>query len=236
MNIQNLEMKFQIVESAVAEGAEERFFQICSFDLAEAGQRRMEEAAYRVRDHLRAKMEICAAVRFWESPVLTGETLRLGEMPVWCDGFSQIPAEAIKGAFAYLLTIGETEMEEERSVMTELYHDIWGTAYVESSLQALRKDCLHPLLDDGLHLSECFGPGYYGMAMEEGAKLYGVLDGKSVGVTLRTSGLLMPEKSCLGLALVYDRGDIKMPRSCETCLGTKGGCRFCGKLDTKELE
>ncbi len=237
MNIQNFTMKFEIEESVVSLGAEERFFHICSFDLAEAGQRKMEQAAFAVRRHLQEKMEIQATVRYWNGPALTGEKLQLGDVSLICGAFGQIPADAIKGAFAYLLTIGETDIEAEGNIMTELYHDIWGTAYVESAMEVLQRECLSPLVEkEGTHLSENFGPGYYGMAMDEGLKIFGLLDGESVGVSQKITGLLMPEKSCLALILVYDRDDIKMPRACEKCLGTKGSCKFCEKRNVKELE
>ncbi|MBR3755932.1 MAG: hypothetical protein IKK48_02375 [Firmicutes bacterium] len=222
-------MKFQIEETAVCDGAEDRFFRICSFDLAEAGQRKMEQAAFRVRTHLQERMDIRATVRFWDRPVLTNTQLQLDDVTLCCDAFSRIPAGAVKGVFAYLLTIGDTDMEGEVSIMTELYHDVWGTAYVESVMDVLRSRLLQVLPEENMHFSESFGPGYYGMAMEEGQKIFSLLDGDSIGVTQKRSGLLTPEKSCLGLILVYDRNNIKLPAACETCLGTKGGCRFCDK-------
>lgn len=230
-------MKFQIEECVAAAGAEERFFQICAFDLSAAGQREMEQTAYRVREHLQAQMDIRAAVRFFDKPMLNGDVLCLGDTQVRCGAFGQIPGDAIKGAFAYLLTIGQTDIEAEGNIMTELYHDIWGTAYVDAAMKVLRKDCLESLCaEEGWHLSAAFGPGYYGMAMDESSKIFGLLDGCSVGVVQKRSGLLLPEKSCLGLMLVYDRPGIPMPLACEKCLGACGGCQFCEKRHTKELK
>ena len=234
MNIQNLATKFQIEEKAVRAGAEERFFQICSFNLAEAGQRQMETAAFRIRTHLQAQMNIRAVTRFWDEPVLKGDTLQLDDVVLRCGAFSQIPREAIKGAFAYLLTIGDTDIEAEDYIMTEIYHDIWGTSYVEAALDFLYRDCLESQLGEGLYLSESFGPGYFGMAMEESIRIFGLLDGASIGVSQKASGLLLPEKSCMGVMLVYDRPGIRMPLACEKCLGTKGGCQFCEKRMRKE--
>jgi len=234
-------MKFEIEESVVAEEAEARFFEICAFDLAEAGQRKMEEAAMLVREHVQAQMCIQAAVRFYGNPVLTGERLQLDDAVLHCDAFGQIPADTVKGAFVYLLTIGETDIEAEGNIMTELYHDIWGTVYVEAALQELCGDgfadaakTLYP--DQKVYVSQPFGPGYYGMAMEEGRKIYPLVDGAEAGVMQKTSGLLVPEKSCLGLVLVYDRDGIKMSPGCKKCLGVSGGCRFCMKRMKKELE
>lgn len=236
MNIQNLAMKFQIEETAVCDGAEDRFFRICSFDLAEAGQRKMEQAAFRVRTHLQERMDIRATVRFWDRPVLTDTRLQLDDVTLCCDAFSRIPAGAVKGVFAYLLTIGDTDMEGEVSIMTELYHDVWGTAYVESVMDVLRSRLLQVLPEENMHLSESFGPGYYGMAMEEGKTLFSLLGDETAGVSQKASGLLLPEKSCMGLLLVYDRPGIRMPLACEKCLGSRGSCQFCEKRTLKELE
>ena len=142
MNIQNLEMKFEIEEKAIADDAEARFFWICAFNLAEAGQRKMEAAAFRVREHLQAQMRMQAAVSFWNRPVLTGDALLLGDAVLRCGAFGRIPADAIKGAFVYLLTIGETDIEAEGNIMTELYHDIWGTVYTEAALRLLCEERL----------------------------------------------------------------------------------------------
>ena len=236
MNIQNLSVKIQIQESAVAAGAEARFFRICSFDLGSAGQRKMEQAAFKVRSHLQRQMDIRAVARYWENPVVEGDALQLDDVTLRCGVFGQIPRNVIKGAFVYLLTIGETDIEAEDYIMTEIYHDIWGTAYVESALDVLRRDCLEDQLDADLYLSESFGPGYFGMAMEESRKLFSLLGEDTAGVIQKESGLLLPEKSCMGLLLVYNRPGIKVPAACEKCLGNKGGCQFCEKRTTKELE
>ena len=228
-------MKFKIEESAVETIAETRFFQMCSFDLGDAGQRKMEDLAFSVREHLRQQMEMQVAVRFFDEVSLQKDELQLGDESLRCSAFSHVPPEAVKGAFVYLLTIGETDTEGEEGIMAELYHDIWGTAYVESALGILRKDLLPSLLDgcEG-YLSESFGPGYYGMAMEEGTKLFSLLDGASVGVMQKKSGLLHPEKSCLGVILIYDRDGIRIGAGCAKCLGNRGGCRFCEKGLIKE--
>lgn len=236
MNIQNLVTKFQIEEKAARSGAEDRFFRICSFNLAEAGQRQMEKAAFRIRTHLQTQMDIRAAVRFWDNPVLEGDVLRLDDKSLRCGAFAQIPQNVVKGAFVYLLTIGETGIEAEDYIMTEIYHDIWGTAYVESALEVLRRDCLESQLEADLYLSESFGPGYFGMPLEEGKTLFSLLGDETAGVSQKASGLLLPEKSCMGLLLVYDRPGIRMPLACEKCLGSRGSCQFCEKRTLKELE
>ena len=236
MNIQNLSMKFEIKENILQEDAEDRFFRICSFNLAEAGQRQMEKAAFRIRGHLREQMDIRAVARFWENPVLQGDMLQLNDVTLHCGAFAQIPRDVFKGAFVYLLTIGETDIEAEDYIMTEIYHDIWGTSYVESALEVLRRDCLESQLEEDLYLSESFGPGYYGMPMEEGKMLFSLLGEETAGVIQKASGLLLPEKSCIGLMLVYDRPGIRMPQACEKCLGSRGGCQFCEKRHVKELE
>lgn len=236
MNIQNLTMKFQIKENVVRDGAEERFFRICSFNLAEAGQRQMEKAAFRVRSHLQTQMDIRAAVRFWENPVLQGDLMQLDDVTLRCGAFAQIPRDVVEGAYLYLLTIGETDIEAEDYIMTEIYHDIWGTSYVEAAVEVLRKDCLEAQLEADLYLSESFGPGYYGMAMEEGRILFSLLGEETAGVSQKASGLLLPEKSCMGLMLVYNRPGIRMPQACEKCLGSRGCCQFCENRHVKELE
>jgi hypothetical protein len=107
---------------------------------------------------------------------------------------------------------------------------------VESALEVLCRDCLESQLEADLYLSESFGPGYFGMPLEEGKTLFSLLGDETAGVSQKASGLLLPEKSCMGLLLVYNRPGIKVSAACEKCLGSRGGCQFCEKRMTKEIE
>jgi hypothetical protein len=105
------------------------------------------------------------------------------------------------------------------------YADLWENAYVEAALCALR-----PVLAarvDGV-LSDSFGPGYYGMEVEEMKNLARVLDFGKIGAEVLETGTIKPSKSCAGIFFAV-RDATRMPAdACRDCIGDKAGCAFCG--------
>ena len=75
--------------------------------------------------------------------------------------------------------------------------------------------------------TRAFGPGYFGMPMEDGRELYEILEGEKLGVKYR-NGMLEPLKSCMGVFFSF-RGKDKIDfNPCEYCKASKEQCEFCG--------
>ncbi len=224
--------KITIGEAAVQSLAEKRFIQACGFDLLRERDRRMMETGAKVRDDGMDGRGLKALVSFYGPEHFFDGAVRIGETVVSCNYFDRIPREAVEGVYFYLLTAGACPSPREEDIMESLYADIWGTSYVEAGLQLLReqhlkRDMAERFPGRQVCLSEEFGPGYFGMSVIETKRFFSILDAAAIGVSVQDSGLMIPQKTCTGLYLVYNRTDLKAEPGCIRCLGSTGGCRFC---------
>lgn len=74
---------------------------------------------------------------------------------------------------------------------------------------------------------DSFGPGYYGMDVDQIGRFFQILDGDSIGVRARTNSLMLPLKSCAGFYIIVD-DDTRLPSAdCANCHSDHSGCEFC---------
>lgn len=116
--------------------------------------------------------------------------------------------------------------------MDFLYADIWGTNYVDASMSILQKkieeDMRETFAGAGeVYLSCEFGPGYFGMPVSDSQKIMKIIDGEQIGIRVKESGLIIPQKSCMGFFFVYNRPGITAEAECIRCRGNSKGCEFC---------
>lgn len=230
----------RIEEAAAHALAEKRFIQTCGFDLTRAKHQRMMKMGQQVLEDGMEGIDIRALVSFYGPEFFSDGAVRIGEAVITCNYFAQIPKEAVAGIYFYMLTAGECLFSSEENIMDFLYADIWGTNYVDAGIdvlteQHIKGDMARRFAGRPAFLSEEFGPGYFGMPVIETKKFFSVLNGGSIGVKVKESGLMIPQKTCAGLYLVYNRADIKAEPSCVRCLGNADGCQFCAiKAKMKE--
>ena len=77
------------------------------------------------------------------------------------------------------------------------------------------------------------------MPVSESKKFFKILDAQSIGVWVKDSGLMIPQKSRTGFYLVYNRPDIKPEPECMAVRGNAAGRRFCAvraELDRNRAE
>jgi len=220
---------------------EKRFAEICQFDLTRVLHRTMMKTAIGVRDKFLSQAAPQAVTAFYDRVSIKEDTIEMGSTRLRCDCFTQIPEEAVIGAYVYVLTIGECSFPQDLDVMDQMYLDIWATSYVDLAVS----DLIRRYIQDDLTLrfpgettwmSPCFGPGYYGMALTETEKIWKAADGSLAGVALDKNGMLTPEKSCGGIILIYNRKDIKAQEACLHCTGSHQSCRFCAVYSTTDRE
>ena len=213
---------FSIEETHVRPLAEKYFIEIGKLNMDEPRDCSMLEAAKRFRDANAHHIQLQGLFRFFDANFAN---------QLHFDYLSQIPQEAIEGVYCYMLTAGEICSEASIDIMDQIYLDMWGTSYIETGVSYLTEEHIRKEMKErfgeGVSLSPSFGPGYFGMPVEEMKFFFTVLDGAEIGVALTDSGVMVPQKSCVGFYLVYNRGDIQVDSSCKTCLGNAGGCRFC---------
>lgn len=167
--------------------------------------------------------------------ILTEEqTLEDGK--VCCSGkefsapfFRTIDAENIKALVFYIITVEEllSEMTDAEKVLS----DFNSTRILQDGEDMLREK-IKKITD--LHISGAMGPGYFGMNLEEGRKIYEIACGKSLGVTINASGVFEPATTNAGFFFLSEK-PVVLERACRTCMGNKGGCSMCSlKCSRKE--
>ena len=88
--------------------------------------------------------------------------------------------------------------------------------------------------DEKVYLSCEFGPGYFGMPVSESKSIMKIIDGEQIGIRVKESGLIIPQKSCMGFFFVYNQPGIEAEVECMKCRGNSRGCEFCRLRQQRE--
>ena len=228
-------MKNQIVritEERAHDGAEKRFINTCGITPGGTKKhQRMLEEGLRTRESGIGRIDIRSIVSFYGPEVIKDGKVCPGDAVLHCNYFDRIPREYVEGIYVYMMTVGECLFESEDKIMEFLFADIWSNSYVDAGIEALKEDFIIPDMKKRFPgkdyiLSEEFGPGYYGMFVGKTKEFLKIMDAESIGITVKDSGLMLPQKSCAGLLFVLNHELEKEP-ACMRCLGNSKGCEFC---------
>lgn len=212
--------------------AEDYFLSICGLKNREGGKYdRMLEQGMQIRTRISSGINLKAVVSGFDGEVLSGNTAIIGSTTFICNGFQQLKKDKIHKIYAYILTAGSFELDDNVPVLEQLYADIWGTAYTDAGLEVLKAKLTEEVQrETGNHKSavlEPFGPGFYGMDVEQVGKFFEILDGERIGVKARTNSLMLPLKSCAGFYIAADEGTSLPAKDCKSCRSDHSGCEFC---------
>ena len=213
-------------------GAEKRFINTCG--ITPGGSRKhqkMLEQGLKARDSGIDGIDIRAVVKYVGTEAIKNGRIEIGDAILDCNYFYKIPREYVEGMYIYMMTVGECLFESEDKIMEFLFADIWGNSYVDSGIEVLREDYVIPDMRErfpgkDVILSDEFGPGYFGMHVGRTKDFAKILDAESVGITVKESGMMIPQKSCAGLFFVLNHELEKEP-ACMRCVGNPKGCEFC---------
>jgi hypothetical protein len=195
----------------------------CRFDPQKEMHARMLDEALAAHREWSEAAELSAVATCFAPVAPQGASLRIAGVAFACAAFAQMEARNLISVVVYALTLRAAETPAA-GVSRLFYQDLWANAYIEAALAALRARFAARARGA---LSDSFGPGYYGMALEEMKKLARVLDFGRIGAAVLEDGTIRPPKSCAGLFFVVrDAG--RMPAdSCRSCAGDRAGCAFC---------
>lgn len=214
--------------------AEEYFLKTARFDRNNEKHMRMWSRALEIYDELRDKAELKAVYRYMVPDKKEGKNLFFQDVSIVCNAFELLSLENIKGAYFYLLTAGRVHTDSDQLV-DQLYSDVWGTSLVDALRQKVGEHIfsVESKRETPGVLSEPFGPGYYGMPLEQTSEIFRIIDPSLVNVYLSTGGMMVPQKSVTGLYLSVKDGTQLPPLSCESCIGGTFGCAFCNRSGIK---
>lgn len=215
--------------------AEEYFLSTARFDLNNEKHMRMWSRALEIYEELRNKADLKAVYRYLVPERKEGKVFYFQGVPICCNAFEMLSLENVKGAYFYLLTAGKVYTDSEQLV-DQLYGDVWGTSLVDALRTKVGEhiSSAESSKEDAGVLSEPFGPGYYGMPLEQTAELFQIIDASLVDVYLSSGGMMVPQKSVTGLYLSVKDSTQLPPLSCESCIGGTSGCAFCNRSGVRE--
>lgn len=201
--------------------ATEYFTKICGFNKESEKIRRMLSEGMEIKEEIKDRISIRAVVSSFGKGALSGNVAEVNGVSFVCNAFEQINPGSVQTLYAYLLTAGIYELPDETPIIRQLYADIWGTAFVDAGLEILKARL------SGGFAFEAFGPGFYGMDIDQIGKFFDLLASEKIGVNVRNSSLMLPLKSCAGFLVVVD-DESKLPDSdCKSCRADHKGCEFC---------
>ena len=120
-----------------------------------------------------------------------------------------------------MITGGEYYLDNE-PIMNQLYADIWGTSFAEATRLYLEKTMTKNRL-----ISDSFGPGFYGMSVDQMNELVKLIDNKAIGIEVRGNGIMLPLKSCGGIVFNVNENYSKLNTQCLECYGNILSCALC---------
>ncbi len=215
--------------------AEGYFKAICGFDRDDPAKNARTGAMLRqgiaVREQLRDSIRIRAVVSAFDKIVISGRSIRIGPVVFVCNAFEQMETEHITRVYAFIITAGSFEIESA-SMLDRFYADAWGTAYIDAGRDILRDFICKHEKDasagrEGSFVSDPFGPGFYGMDVEQMGNFFRLLDAEAIGVSLTGSMCMLPLKSCAGFHVAVDNAGRLPPDGCRSCLAGGKGCEYC---------
>ncbi len=78
-----------------------------------------------------------------------------------------------------------------------------------------------------VYVTDSFGPGFYGVPIQETETMVNLLDGKRAGVTIDKNKVMHPSKSIVGIYLVLNKDIGRQMIDCISCIGNEFGCQYC---------
>ena len=217
--------------------AVEYFIKICGFNREGEKNKRMLARGMEVRDRIRDKVDIRAVVSSFPGSVLYKNTAVLSGITFECNVFQRLKPSHILGVYAYIMTAGSFELDDSAPALDQLYTDIWGTAYVDAGIEILRgyveKDLEERACEREFCVLGSFGPGFYGMDVNQVGKFFELLEGERIGVKVKGSGLMLPMKSCSGFFAGVDDKTSLPASDCKSCQAEYKNCAFCQSVFKK---
>ncbi len=226
---ENTMMKNKIMtypkEEAFA-AAKDFFISASHFDMEKPRHQKMMDKALSVYENEKPECELKVLCTGFGPEVYCDNKIEIDGVTISCNGFSRIDAAHVKAVYICVITAGEWIPKADTSTKSQVYMDMWGTAFVDSAKTLFEKD-LQAMLGAGEYLSDPFGPGYYGMPHSDIKKFAEIIPMDQVGVELRESGIMIPLKTMAAIYLVTDDPQVLPPTACSECFGRLEGCHMC---------
>lgn len=187
-------------------------------------RQRIEQEVLRTRELVHDCADLRAFVGTFSDFEIQGSTLRLGSCALESRLFERYRPEDIRRVHLMIASAGDYAID--RDPISDVYADLWGTGYIDAVVDLVRDRLAETCEDEAFYLTKPFGPGFYGLPLQEVRKFFTLLPAEQIGVTLREH-LMVPLKSYAGIMLELRRGLTLQSRDCVSCIGNEFGCSYC---------
>lgn len=169
-----------------------------------------------------------------ESGLVKIEDNRLvfSDVSLTCDVLEKYAKCELKSAMVYLITCSPESYEDNKAGELNFY-------FIQNACMDLVRNILtqnfRKLTRDQIGESETvwfsrgFGPGYFGMPIEEGKKMLELVHGEQIGVCYK-GDMMEPLKSTIGAMVSYQAEQPIKVSPCEYCMADNKNCIFCGEF------
>jgi len=229
-------MKNQIIKITREETdslAMETFIKISGLNNTGEKNTRILREGICLRERIKDKINIRSVVSLFPGTAMKNNTVMLDGIKFECNAFQHLDLNGVRGIYVFILTAGNFDNCENMSMSDQLYTDIWGTSYVQAGLSVLKQHLKQYLREceqqstQSLSILDYFGPGFYGMDINQMKKFFDLLNGDSIGVKLENSGIMIPTKSCTGFYIAVGDGTKLPGLDCKSCMAEYKNCSFC---------
>lgn len=150
---------------------------------------------------------------------------------ICCDALQKYSSYQLKSVMFYLIScspesyekyhLGEINYHFVQNICLDMVRDIM----LQNFKLFTRKEYESKT---ALWFSQAFGPGYFGMELDQGRKIHEILHGEKIGVTYK-GDMMYPLKSTIGFTFSYQADNKVIEKTCEYCKKVNDNCMLCGE-------
>lgn len=213
-----------ISEKQARKQAASYFSECCQVRASKAGTEKMRSAGIKTLKKIREHVQIKCTYAGTSDFLIHNNILTIENTNLKCNVLEKFDRSNICKVYLYIVTSGVYKTDSEQ-LSEVFYTDSWGSAYVQAAKDIIRDEIQEQNSD--LYVMESFGPGYFGMRLQEISKFFQLLNSKPIGVIYNEGGLMVPIKSLAGINIVLKEPINIDFDDCRSCIGDKSGCEFC---------
>lgn len=206
--------------------AKQKFSVMCGYHKRKQSEKRMEHS-FATLDEIDHNIQGKVLISSYDASCVEGGDMMLDGIPFYCKALERIPKDELVRVYIYLVTVGNAD-DESKDLVTRIYYDMWQTAYVDVARDFVKEYLEELPENEGLVVSESFGPGFYGMPATDVKKFFQILDADKIGMYQNELGYMVPYKSYAGFSVVTTKKENLPVKDCASCcVAADKTCVYC---------
>lgn len=213
------------------------------------GSKLLSEEERKASNGILQKLEKTCTIRsvsrvFKPSELSLGNgVLLLGEEKIHARLFEQNNFHDIMSVLVFIITIAASDVNSNNDHLTEQKSDLleqyYESAWKYAALQGHRDHIIEEYKFKGKQSGEesftpILGPGYFDIDLDNSFKIYKLLNGKKIGITLNDKMQFVPANTICGLVIgmnaissISENCKFMFNNPCQYCLSIKKACGYC---------